>query len=122
MARPKIELTEEQIAHIEKLAPVLTQEQLADFLGISDRTFRNKMWEDERVYAAYKRGRGDAVANVGKNLIQQALDGNTTAAIFFLKTQAGWREKQELEVSGPGGGAIATEIKVVHEVIDNDPS
>jgi hypothetical protein len=120
MARPKIELTEEQIAHIEKLAPVLTQEQLADFLGISDRTFRNKMWEDERVYAAYKRGRGDAVANVGKNLIQQALDGNTTAAIFFLKTQAGWREKQELEVSGPGGGAIATEIKVVHEVIDND--
>jgi hypothetical protein len=122
MGRPKIELTEEQIAHIEKLAPVLTQEQLADFLGISDRTFRNKMWEDERVYAAYKRGRGDAVANVGKNLIQQALDGNTTAAIFFLKTQAGWREKQELEVSGPGGGAIATEIKVVHEVIDNDPS
>ena len=122
MGRPKIELTEEQIAHIEKLAPVLTQEQLADFLGISDRTFRNKMWEDERVYAAYKRGRGDAVANVGKNLIQQALDGNTTAAIFFLKTQAGWREKQELEVSGPGGGPIATEVKVVHEVIDNDPS
>jgi predicted transcriptional regulator len=122
MARPKLALTDEQVAQVRKLAAVLTMEQIADFLGISEQTFRRRMMEDADILEAYKRGKGEALAGVATNLIQQAREGNTTAAIFYLKTQGGWREKQELEVSGPGGGPIATEVKVVHEVIDNDPA
>jgi hypothetical protein len=31
---------------------------------------------------------------VAKSLIKKARDGDTIAAIFYLKTQAGWREKE----------------------------
>jgi len=32
---------------------------------------------------------------VGQSLIQQAMDGNTSASIFYMKTQAGWRETDQ---------------------------
>ena len=32
------------------------------------------------------------LSNVASNLITQALEGNTTAAMFYLRTQAGWTE------------------------------
>jgi hypothetical protein len=118
MARPRKEITDDQIEQVGKLAAVLTLEQIADFLSISEQTLRRRMMEDPAVLEAYKRGKGEAVAGVAKNLIQQAREGNTTAAIFYLKTQGGWREKQELEVSGPGGAAIPTEVRIIHEVID----
>ena len=123
MARPRKELTEDQIAQVRKLAAVLTMEQIADFLGISDNTLRARMNEDPRVFEAYKRGKGEALAGVATNLMQQARDGNTTAAIFYLKTQGGWREKQELELTGAAGGPIAAEVRIIHEIIDaNDPT
>ena len=118
MARPRKELTNEQVAQVRKLAAVLTMEQIADFLGISEQTLRRRMMEDADILEAYKRGKGEALAGVASNLIQQAREGNTTAAIFYLKTQGGWREKHELEVSGPGGAPIATQVKVIHEIID----
>lgn len=37
-------------------------------------------------------GRIDANAAIGQTLFQQAKDGNTSAAIFWLKTRAGWKE------------------------------
>jgi len=121
--RPRLEIAEDQIGQVEKLAAVLTMEQIADFLGISEQTLRRRMMEDPAVLEAYKRGKGEALASVATNLIQQAQQGNTTAAIFYLKTQGGWREKQELELTGAAGGPIAAEVRIIHEVIDaNDPT
>jgi len=104
--RPRIEIDPDQIAQIEKLAAVLTMEQIADFLGFSERTLRRRFDEDPEVLAAYKRGKQRAVASVATNLIQQAQSGNTTAAIFYLKTQAGWRETNRTELTGPDGGPM----------------
>ena len=90
--------TAKQIQELERLAAVLTQAQLADFFGMSERTFRNRKTEDDRIDAAYKKGRASALASVGTSLLKQALDGNTTAAIFYLKTQGGWKEPREAYV------------------------
>ena len=107
MARPRIDdLTDEQIDQVEKLAAILNQAQLADFLGISQRTFQRRVAEDPRIMAAYKKGRSAGVASVATGLLKQARDGNTTAAIFYLKTQAGWKEKDALEITGAEGAAI----------------
>lgn len=92
--RPKTELTAEQIAQVEKLAAVLNQEQLCDYLGIPSRTFRAIMQRDEAVSAAYKKGSANAIGRVAQSLLQSATDGNTTAQIFYLKTRGGWREAQ----------------------------
>jgi hypothetical protein len=92
MARPKITITDDQIDQVEKLAAVLTMGQIADFLGFSEQTLRRRMMEEAQVLEAYTRGRARAIFSVAGNLIQQAHSGNTAAAIFYLKTQGGWRE------------------------------
>lgn len=51
-------------------------------------------------------GRIDANASIGQTLFQQAKNGNTTAAIFWLKTRARWKETHALEHSGPDGSEL----------------
>lgn len=92
--RPKRQLTDDELIEISALASVLNQEQIADYLGISRTTFHEIMKRDERVSEHYKKGKARAIVTVAKNLIGQATSGNTTAAIFYLKTQAGWKEAQ----------------------------
>jgi hypothetical protein len=120
MARPRKDLTKEQIAQVEALAAFLTQEQIADYFGIGDRTLRRKFSEEPEVLAAYARGRAVAFREVAGNLVNQAREGNVRAAEFYLKTQAGWKETQSHEISGPGGSAMAHEIVIRHEVVDAD--
>lgn len=92
MGRPKRELSEQEIIEVGALASVLNQEQIADYLGIGRTTFHEIMKRDERVSEQYKKGKAKAIAGIGSNLLSQAKSGNVTAAIFYLKTQAGWRE------------------------------
>lgn len=98
MARPKIELTPDQVTQIEALSAVLTQEQIADYLGISRRTFNDILKRDELVFAQYKKGKAKAIASVAGNLVNKARNGDTTASIFYLKTQAGWKEQDSQSV------------------------
>ena len=100
MGRRAIELTEEQRGEIETLAALLTQDQIGDYLGVSRTTFRAIMERDEEIAALYKRGRAKAIAHVAKGLLQKARGGDTVSSIFFLKTQAGWRETDRLEHAG----------------------
>jgi len=90
--RPKKSLSTQQIAEIEKLAAYLNQDQIADYLEIPTRTLRAILSRDEVVSAAYKKGRAKAIGSVSQSLLKSATEGNTTAQIFYLKTQAGWRE------------------------------
>jgi hypothetical protein len=99
MARPRKTLTDDQVAQVEKLAAVLNQEQIADVLGIHDATLRRRMKDDPRVLRAYKKGRASAASKIAASLLQKALAGDTTSAIFYLKTQCGWRESKETDTS-----------------------
>ena len=92
MPRPKAALSDKEIRQIERLARYLTQEQIAEALEMPTRTLQRRLKDDARVVAAYKRGKANTIAAVARSLIFQALSGNTTAAIFFLKCQGGWRE------------------------------
>lgn len=112
--RPKNVLNDEQLIQVEKLAGILTSEQLADFLGIARTTFYDVMKRQPEVSERYKKGRAKVFALVGKNLIQKAIEGDNTSMIFYLKTQAGWRETKE-EEKEPVNESIQ---KVVIEVIN----
>jgi hypothetical protein len=101
--RPAVVFTEDKLAQVEKLASVLSKAQLADYFDISENTFRAIEERQPEVSAAYKRGKAKAIGSVASNLIQQAQEGNTSAAIFYLKTQAGWAETQKLEHTSPDG-------------------
>lgn len=101
MARPFITLTQDQKAEVETLAAVLTAEQVADYFGIARRTFYSMMQRDEEIAARYKRGKARAIGVIAQGLINKARSGDTTSMIFFLKTQAGWRETTQVATVEP---------------------
>ena len=98
--QPKKFLTDEQKSQIEKLASVLSKDQLADYFGMCANTYRRLEDEDQELLESYKKGRSKAIASVASNLVNQAREGNTAAAIFYLKTQAGWKETSVTEHAG----------------------
>jgi len=115
MPRKPIELTEDQKREVETLAALLNQDQIADYLGISRTTFHEMRARDPDVAERYKRGKAKAIAHVANGLLQKARNGDTTSAIFYLKTQAGWRETDRLEHTGPDGGPVTS---IVREIVD----
>ena len=119
MGRKPKELTQEQTVQVEALAAYLTQQQIADYFGISERTFREMMGRDPGIFAAYKRGKAKAVGTVAQGLLQKARNGDTTSAIFYLKTQAGWREVSSTEISGPNGGPIESVSQITRVIVDH---
>ena len=100
MGRKPIELTDEQRGEIETLGALLNQDQIADYLGIGRTTFHAIMARDPDIGERYKRGKAKAIAHVARGLLQKARSGDTVSSIFFLKTQAGWRETDRLEHAG----------------------
>ena len=98
--KPKIEI---DLAKVEALASrLLTKEQIAISLGISEATFYNRQGENIEILEAIKRGREKGVATIANKLVESAIDGNTTAQIFILKTHGGqeWKDKQDINLSG----------------------
>ncbi len=96
MARPQVTLSDAQRGEVETLAALLSQEQIADYFGISRSTFRAICEREPEVLERYKRGKARAIAHVANGLLQKARAGCKTSSIFYLKTQAGWRETTEL--------------------------
>ena len=90
MARPAFEPTDSQRKLVQNYATVGTrQEDIAQILDIDLKTLR-KHFRQELTH-----GKINANAEVAKSLYTQCLGGNTTAMIFWLKTQAKWREMDE---------------------------
>ena len=93
--RPPIILTDEQKNTVQQMAKVSTVQQIADYLGISRRGFFNLIETDEEVYALYKKGRVEGHYFVAGHLMKKIKGGDTTAMIFYLKTQSRWKEPTE---------------------------
>ena len=104
--RPPVVFDEAKVAQVEALAAVLSKAQMADYFGICENTFREVEDRQPEVSEAYKRGKGRAIASVAGNLVNQAQNGNVTAAIFYLKTQAGWKEQDTTTISASSDNVI----------------
>jgi len=96
----KIEFTDEQREELKTLGAVLNQTQLADYFGIHRDTLHQLFKRDEEAFRQYKRGRAKAIFDVAGSLLTKAREGDTASIIFYLKTQASWREVSRDEVEG----------------------
>jgi hypothetical protein len=67
-----------------------TQADIARVLDIDEKTLR-KYYRDELDLAKAK-----ANATIGGALFNKAKTGDTAAMIFWMKTQAGWRERKDI--------------------------
>lgn len=82
----------------------LPHEHIAVMIGLSDDKTLREHYELE-----LKRGKAKANAKISGTLFNEASKGNMTAAIFWMKSQGGWREKQEVVHTGPDGGPVGAE-------------
>lgn len=103
---------------VEKLAGFgLTQEQIADWFGVSDRTLRNHLSTDAALAAAYKTGRAKQLAKVTEKLSDLIENGDRASIFFYLKTQAGWKETAVTELTAPDG---SLEVSVKRTIVRPD--
>lgn len=58
-------------------------------------------------------GKAKANAQIGKTLFQQATSGNTAAAIWWSKSQMGWRETQSIDHTTNGEPLQPSVIEIV---------
>lgn len=88
MARQRHQPTDELRARAESFAAVgVPQHTIAQLMGITTKTLL-------KYYAReIDLGKVRANAAVAGVLYRQAMKGNTTAAIFWMKAQAGWRDR-----------------------------
>ena len=128
--KPKT-LTEEQRVELRALSRYLTQAQIADYFGFAERTLTNIFEREPDIYAAYKTGAVSAVAK-SASLLTKLAWGYTeydkkgaviatrapdrASLMFHLKTKGGWRETNNLEVTGQDGESIKVEAKTTFDV------
>lgn len=108
ITKPKIQIDLKQVESL--AANGLTQEQIASALGISERTLRSRKGEIADFADAIKRGKAKGIALVTNKLMESIKGGNMTGMIFFLKTQAGWKETNVQEHTGKDGTALQAPV------------
>jgi hypothetical protein len=87
--------TEEQRRTVKAMSGFgVPQPDIAVHLGIDPKTLRKHFREE------LDRGAIEATTKVAQSLFNMATQGNNVAAaIFWMKARAGWREKQEIQLS-----------------------
>ena len=96
MTKPH-EPTEAQKAEVRALASMgIPHDQISTYIGIDKKT----------LYKYYReildRAKIQANMKMAQCLFQQAQNGSTPAAIFWLKVQAGWQDRQAVDVTTNG--------------------
>ena len=109
--RPARVLNDDELAQVEALAAFLTVEQISDYLGIGKTTFYEIMGRQPELSERYKRGKSAAIGKIAQSLVQKAAGGDTTCMIFYLKTQAGWKES--MDITNSDGSMTPTVIELV---------
>ena len=98
--RPEFEPTDAERKQVEALSGYgLPIDQIAVLVrdGIHVETLRKHFATE------LQSGKAKANAQVGKTLFQKVMAGDTTAAIWWSKTQMRWKETQHHEHSSPDG-------------------
>ena len=120
--RPEKVLSDDELSQVEALASVLTTEQIADYFGMGRTTFYEVMKRQPEVSERYKRGRAKTIGSIAKNLIQKAQSGDNAAMIFYLKTQAGWKETTVVDnTSSDGSMATGRTLKDFYADVPTEP-
>jgi len=128
--RPPIKLDALQIRDIELLAAYLTIKGIANYLGISEKSFRNIKKRDEAVFTAYNRGVAKAHVHAG-NIIMKFMryDGDDIAQLqlqfqaakFYVQTKADWgKEEKVFKINVPEEATPLEIINILTSRLSNE--
>lgn len=95
-AKPKLFPKPETITEMASIG--LNKAQIADCLGMSFRTFKNKLDADPDYAMAYRIGKGKGIARVANSLFENAvMSNNFSAQAFYLRCRAKWSDQVEIK-------------------------
>lgn len=129
----KIDFTDADYEKIETMAGYgLPLSKIAPLFGRSLRTFQNYKDSDERLQIALEAGKAKSHLNVAKTAYDLAVSGDCPQlTMFWLKTRAGWKETDAIEVKAQLNiesesldklvGSIASLVERTREVKDVQP-
>ena len=99
--RPAHKPTDQQRRQVEAMAGYgIPHNDIGRVMRLDPKTLR-KYYADELANGSTK-----ATSKVAESLYRQAVEGNVSAAIFWMKARAGWSEKTQHEITGKDGGPI----------------
>ncbi len=85
--KPRL-ITEEFLAKVEHLAARgLSQQQVCHALGFSETWWYDAKQKNSDISDSFKKGQAKGLAEVSNAIYEQALNGSTGAACFFLKNR-----------------------------------
>lgn len=88
------------------LALGVSNEVIADCLGISRKTLQTRLAEDAKLRAAFDQLKGERKRNVYAWLTRAASRGNARVLLHLAAHELGQTPVRSIELSGPGGGPI----------------
>lgn len=116
--RPAYEADEKTRAQVKMLAAMgIPDYDIAKVIGLSGPTMR------KYYMAELETGHIEANAQVAQSLFKQATNKekpNVSAAIFWLKCRAEWRETTAVELTGKDGGPMETVNRIELVGMDGD--
>ena len=100
----------------------LTYEQISNNMGIDVTTLREWRKKEPTISTALKKGREIVDFEVENALLKNALDGNVTAQIFWLKNRKKnqWREKVEYETNNDDLNKVKELLSKIEEGAKNE--
>lgn len=109
----KVIFDEEKIKQVETMRGLgLNQVQISEVLGITDETLKSSMEEIPELKSAIMSGRAKAKLKVMETAYKMATNGkNSQLTMFWLRTQAGW--KDQVEVTGNIKHTMVYETEVI---------
>jgi hypothetical protein len=92
-----------------------TNEQIASALGVSLGTLKNARNRDAGLDDAIKTGKDKADLRVVSSLYNKAINGDTTAMIFWLKNRrpAEWKDRKDVGLTDGNGGPVRVQVERV---------
>ena len=123
MANVKEWLEEDKLILLEGWArDGLTEEQIAHNMGICVKTLYNWKNNNLQLLQALKKGKEIVDFEVENALLKNALEGNVTAQIFWLKNRKKneWREKVELPTNPNEISKVEELLNKIKEEAEND--
>lgn len=118
MAKSKWEQVKDKLILVEGWArDGLTDVQIAENLGISKTTFYKFKSEHSELSELLKKGKEVVDYEVENALLKNALEGNTTAQIFWLKNRKPkqWKDKADVESNNNSVQSLADAIQKAYE-------
>lgn len=96
----------------------LTEEQIAKNMGIGRTTLYEWKQKEPNIANTIKKGKEVVDFEVENALLKNALDGNVTAQIFWLKNRKKneWREKVEVENTNTKNGVMEDLVEALKDV------